>query len=249
MNENLTKILSRLQLTDSENTTKSILLTYEQKGNCIVHFLYFANIILNKLDKEDVSSVKKESFLQALNQSDFLLPDGIALRLLYKKYFRKDVPNLNGTDFLPYFLSHIPPGKKAEIFLYGGTPSVSLKSAAHIASTFGHPVIFAQGGFSEFDWDEMSIRREDTIRIFLVGRGSPLQEIWTEQNRQKIEAMQCLVFTVGGLLDFWSGTEKRAPIWMRTLKIEWFYRAISNPKKNLKKTLVSLRLLEFLIQK
>jgi exopolysaccharide biosynthesis WecB/TagA/CpsF family protein len=83
----------------------------------------------------------------------------------------------------------------------------------------------------------------------LVGRGSPIQEIWTENNRVKIQEMECLVFTVGGLLDFWAGIEKRAPVWMRTAKIEWLYRAISNPKKNLKKTLVSLQLLRYLISK
>lgn len=82
----------------------------------------------------------------------------------------------------------------------------------------------------------------------LIGRGSPLQEIWTEKNRDKIQEMGCLVFTVGGLLDFFAGTEKRAPGWMRSMNIEWFYRALSNPKKNLKKTLVSLQLLKFLIR-
>lgn len=82
----------------------------------------------------------------------------------------------------------------------------------------------------------------------LVGRGSPLQETWTEKNREHLRTHGCLVFTVGGLLDFFSGTEKRAPVWMRNIKIEWLYRALSNPKKNLKKTLVSLQLLKFLIR-
>lgn len=59
--------------------------------------------------------------------------------------------------------------------------------------------------------------------------------------------MECITFTVGGLLDFWSGTERRAPEWVRSLRMEWLYRAISNPRKNLKKTLVSLQLVKFLI--
>ena len=53
----------------------------------------------------------------------------------------------------------------------------------------------------------------------------------------------------GGLLDFWAGTEKRAPAWMRKMKMEWLYRALSNPKKNLRKTLVSFQLIRFLIEK
>lgn len=66
MNTHLTEILSKLSILDAENTTKDILKIYEEKGNCIIHFLYFANIILNKLNKENDISPKKEDFIQAL---------------------------------------------------------------------------------------------------------------------------------------------------------------------------------------
>lgn len=177
------------------------------------------------------------------------MPDGIALKLLYKKYFGKELPNLNGTDFLPYFLSNLPKDKKVEIFLYGATDEVVQKSATYITEIFDYLILSAQNGFGEFNWDEMQPKQKGIIRILLIGRGSPLQEIWVEKNRKKIEEMGCLVFTVGGLLDFWSGAEKRAPEWIRKLKIEWLYRALSHPKKNFRKTLVSLRLLQFLIKK
>ncbi len=144
MNKNLLKILSTLTLSDPENTTKNILETYEKKGSCIVHFLYFANIILNKLDKEEVKTEKKQKLEQALLSSDFLLPDGIALRLLYKKHFGKEIPNLNGTDFLPYFLSSIPKDKKTELFLYGATEEVIQKAKEHAEKTFGLRVVSAE---------------------------------------------------------------------------------------------------------
>ncbi|MFA6090965.1 MAG: WecB/TagA/CpsF family glycosyltransferase [Candidatus Gracilibacteria bacterium] len=249
MNKNLTQILEKLSLSDAENTMQDILRIYAEKNICIVHFLYFANIILNKLDEENTHSSQKKAFIQALLDGDFLLPDGIALKLLYEKYFKKELPNLNGTDFLPYFFSHIPKDKKVEIFLYGASPEVIGKTVEYIKESFNFPVISAQHGFQEFDWSKMSSKEKGIIRILLVGRGSPLQEIWGENNKEKIKANECLVFTVGGLLDFWSGTEKRAPEWMRKCKIEWLYRALSNPKKNLKKTLVSLKLLQFLIKK
>lgn len=248
MHQNLFRILSNLTRTNAEDTTKNILQTYLEKRSCIVHFLYFATIILNQLDQEKYPQ-KKEAFLGALRSGDFLLPDGVALQLLYKKHFGKELPNLNGTDFLPYFLRHLPENAKAEVLLYGGSEAVAQKSATHIAETFGYPILSTQHGFQEFDWDYVHPKQEGIIRILLVGRGSPLQETWVEANKQKIESMQCLVFTVGGLLDFWSGAEKRAPDWMRSMRIEWLYRAISNPQKNLRKTLVSLQLVKFLIKK
>ncbi len=248
MNKNLSLLLSKLVDTNFEKTTENILHTYETKKKCLVHFLYFATLVLNKLDQETFDATQK-NFVHAWEMADFLLPDGIALRILCKKYLNKDLPNLNWTDFVPYFLSHIPHDQQVDIILYGWTEEVLKKSAAYVVSTFGHRVIYAQHGFQEFDWSHISKKTEGTIRILLVGRGSPRQEIWTENNRSQIESMECLVFTVGGLLDFWSWAEKRAPAWMRTMKIEWLYRALSNPKKNLKKTLVSLKLMKFLIQK
>lgn len=247
MNTDLAIILPKLNLLGEENTTKKIQEIYEKKESCIVHFLYFANILLNKLDREYDDSPKKQAFIAALTKWDFLLPDGIALKLLYKKYFRKDLPNLNGTDFLPYFLSNLSKWKKVEIIVYGGTEEVVKKSVDFITKSFMHRVSYAVNGFTHFDWTQIPPRENNVIRILLVGRWSPLQELWTEENRQQIEAMKCLVFTVGGLLDFWAWTEKRAPKWARNLKIEWLYRALSHPKKNLKKTLVSLKLMKFLI--
>jgi len=249
MNHNLSLILSNLALTNAEQTTKNILWIYQEKGWCFVHFLYFATIVLTELDQEKSYSMQKIAFMAALRMGDFLLPDGIALKLLCKKYINKELPNLNGTDFLPYFLSHIPWDEKVEILLYWWHDVVVQKAAQHITSSFGHSVVSAQNGFVEFDWSSISKKEEDTIRILLIGRGSPRQEIWAENHRSKIESMECLVFSVGGLLDFWSGSEKRAPNWMRRFKIEWLYRAISHPRKNLKKTLVSLKLVRFLIQK
>lgn len=136
MNKNLTKILERLSLSDAENTTKDILRIYEKKGICVVHFLYFANIILNKLDTENTPSSQKEAFIQALFSGDFLLPDGIALSLLYKKHFQKELSNLNGTDFLPYFFFNIPKIEKVEILLYGASNEVVAQVKPYIIETF-----------------------------------------------------------------------------------------------------------------
>jgi exopolysaccharide biosynthesis WecB/TagA/CpsF family protein len=49
-----------------------------------------------------------------------------------------------------------------------------------------------------------------------------------------------LAFSQGGTFDFWAGTEKRAPKIFLKLKLEWFWRLITNPKKNFKKVYYSL---------
>ena len=40
---------------------------------------------------------------------------------------------------------------------------------------------------------------------------------------------------VGGLFDFYSGQNKRAPLWMREAGLEWVYRLILEPRRMLKR--------------
>ncbi len=34
---------------------------------------------------------------------------------------------------------------------------------------------------------------------------------------------------VGGSLDFIAGVQQRAPVWVRRLNLEWFYRLVTQP--------------------
>jgi UDP-N-acetyl-D-mannosaminuronic acid transferase (WecB/TagA/CpsF family) len=124
MYKNLKNILKTLTLSNNNDTAEAITHTYKNKGFCIVHFLYFATIVLNKLDIK-ILPENGNIFTQSLISGDFLLPDGIALQVLYRKYFKQEIPNLNGTDFLSYFLSNLSKNKNVEIYLYGGTNDVA----------------------------------------------------------------------------------------------------------------------------
>lgn len=62
------------------------------------------------------------------------------------------------------------------------------------------------------------------------------------------ENTRVIAFGVGGLFDFWGGREKRAPRIMKFFALEWLWRAITHPKKNLKKTLVSLKVFWYLLK-
>lgn len=66
MNILLSPMLQKLSLSGREDVTKDILARYTENGYTIVHFLYFATIILNKLDRENDASEKKAAFMQAL---------------------------------------------------------------------------------------------------------------------------------------------------------------------------------------
>jgi alpha-1,3-mannosyltransferase len=63
--------------------------------------------------------------------------------------------------------------------------------------------------------------------VVLVAMGNPRQEMWLAEN---LEATGCrLGFAVGALFDFLAGDVSRAPIWMRSTRLEWIYRLLREP--------------------
>ena len=70
---------------------------------------------------------------------------------------------------------------------------------------------------------------ESGANIVFVGLGSPKQEKWIYENKDKITAN--VIMGVGGSIDVFSGNVKRAPKIIRKLGLEWMYRMIKDPKR------------------
>ncbi|KEF41849.1 MAG: glycosyl transferase [Cyanobium sp. CACIAM 14] len=64
--------------------------------------------------------------------------------------------------------------------------------------------------------------------LVLVALGVPRQETWIQGLPQPRTG---LWMGVGGSFDVWAGVKKRAPAWMRTLRIEWLYRLVKEPTR------------------
>ena len=66
--------------------------------------------------------------------------------------------------------------------------------------------------------------------ILYVCLGAPAQEIWVYENREKLSFVK-LVACLGGSLDIYAGTVKRAPALFVKLKLEWFWRLLKQPTR------------------
>jgi UDP-N-acetyl-D-mannosaminuronic acid transferase (WecB/TagA/CpsF family) len=82
-----------------------------------------------------------------------------------------------------------------------------------------------------------------------VGRSTPtipLQELRTLRNYQKIKQGWLVVMNVWGFFERWSGGQKRAPLWVRKIKLERLWRLITQPKRNFKKVVNSLKIIPYI---
>lgn len=151
----------------------------------------------------------------------------IASRVLHGSAFPE---NLNGTDFMPYFLRNTR--HVLRIFILGGHAEVIQRVFDEFRRLAPqHQYVGSHHGF--FRTNEIPaivdlIKRAQTD-VLLVALGTPLQELWLADH---FSATQCrLAFCVGGLLDFVSGAKPRAPVWLRRMRLEWIFRLMLEPRR------------------
>ncbi|MCX6791796.1 MAG: WecB/TagA/CpsF family glycosyltransferase, partial [Candidatus Gottesmanbacteria bacterium] len=77
-----------------------------------------------------------------------------------------------------------------------------------------------------FDRLARRIVREGT-KIVFVALGPPKQEYFIERLSRELHGV--ILMSVGGSLDIISGRLPRAPVWMRNIGLEWFWRLILEP--------------------
>ena len=81
------------------------------------------------------------------------------------------------------------------------------------------------------------IEREGPFRFCFLAIGSPQQELIANYLHARGVA-QGLALCVGASLNFVTGVEKRAPLWMQRLSLEWLHRLIQNPTRMARRYLV-----------
>ncbi|MGY6634428.1 MAG: WecB/TagA/CpsF family glycosyltransferase [Alkalilacustris sp.] len=66
-------------------------------------------------------------------------------------------------------------------------------------------------------------------RLVLMALGAPKQEILVARATARLD--QVGFVSVGAGIDFVAGTQRRAPVWMRRLAVEWLWRLLGNPAR------------------
>lgn len=267
------KILNTIFQWTADQACEHILGLYNRKGFCVVDYLYFANVSGKKLFKTHGLWYPIEDFREALLadyksmnihwiyrlyqeailDADMVLMDGIAFQIYYFLAKKKRLDNLNWTDFCPYFLEYVQKkdtDKKVNIILYWTYSHILEKTITFLMNKW-YNVIYAQDGYVNLDWENVELAlkwKQQDINILLNARSTPdypIQELWTFANKQKIKEHKFIVMNQWGTFDFWVGEQKRAPKAIRYLKLEWLWRLVLTPKRQIKKTLDSLALFKY----
>lgn len=172
---------------------------------------------------------KDRHFRAILNQADYLLNDGIGIKLGAKIWGVRIRENLNGTDLIPLILSVCEQTGKS-IFMLGSTDQNVGAAVNRLRDDF--PKLKIAGyhhGYFRSDRAMVETINRSHCDVLLVGLGMPLQEKFIADHNKELA---CTVrVAVGGFIDFASGNVPRAPKLMRRLNLEWLFRMAVEPRR------------------
>lgn len=176
-----------------------------------------------------VAAYGDPAFRQDLNRSDLNVADGVGLMFAARWLGNPLQERVTGSDGIYRLAAHCA-HRGYRLYLLGAAPGVADAVAERL--TMQNPELEVAGTYAgsprrdeEDDIiEQVRARKPD---LLLVAYGVPDEEKWIARNRSRLGVP--VMVGVGGSFDFVAGLTKRAPVWMRRVGLEWFYRLIREP--------------------
>ncbi len=166
-----------------------------------------------------------------LNRADMCTADGIGVVYASKIVKNPLGQRAAGYDIACALLQKLG-GRGGSVYLFGAKPGVAEAAGREMAARYpGLQIAGCADGYFDGEKEQAIIADINYQRpdVLLVCLGAPKQERWIDQNRDKITAKVCM--GLGGSLDVFAGTVKRAPVLFQKLGLEWLYRLCKEPRR------------------
>jgi len=181
-----------------------------------------------------------------LIDADLVLADGFPIVKLAPFFGPSLKERVTGSDLTP-LLAKRAAKEGLRIYGLGSADGVARKAMEILKSR--HPDLKVAGAYSPpfaplLEMDHRSIlRRLEHARpdILFVALGEPKQDKFISMHVRGWNVP--VAIGVGGSLDFITGKQKRAPVWLQNLHLEWFWRMCFDPKRFFSRYLANIRFL------
>ena len=188
-----------------------------------------ASIVVTPNAEIGYEALHDAQFRALLNGADLVLPDGAGVVLASKLLKTPLKQKVAGVDFADRLLS-ILEKTGGGLFLLGSKPGIAELAAQKM--TGKHPKLRICGMNDGYFKDEAPVIEKINAAkpdVLFVCLGAPKQEIFMKTHLKELHVK--LMIGLGGSLDSFAGTVKRAPNWMIRCNLEWLYRLIKEPKR------------------
>ena len=170
-----------------------------------------------------------ENMRTLLNSAELMLPDGAGVVLASKILKTPLKQKVAGVDFADGLLGVLETTGQS-LYLLGSKPGIGELAAQKMMQK--HPRLRIAGIADGYFQDEAPVIDKINASgadVLFVCLGAPKQEQFMARHQKALHVK--LMAGLGGTLDSFAGTVKRAPKWMIRLNLEWLYRLIKELKR------------------
>jgi N-acetylglucosaminyldiphosphoundecaprenol N-acetyl-beta-D-mannosaminyltransferase len=208
-------------------------------------YVCFANVHMT------IEAHKDARFQADVNNASLVLADGKPVAVAVKLLYGKRQERIAGMDFMPALLQKAHE-QQARVFLYGSTQEVldelqqKMRAdypGAQLAGAITPPFRTLTAAETAAHIDQINA---SGAHIVLVSLGCPKQEKWMAAHSAYIHAV---LLGVGGAFAVTAGLQKRSPVWMQRLGLEWLHRLMQEPRRLFKRYFMTNTQFIFLLVK
>ncbi len=179
-------------------------------------------------------AAKDPEFKKLLLHADQIHADGMPMVMLSRYVSKEPLSERVATTDLVHAVAKEAEKKGVTFYFLGARADIN-KNAVERMKTFYPKLQFAGAshGYFTSDEDEKAVIEEiNRVQpdILWIGLGVPGEQKFVARNIDKLHGVG-VIKTSGGLFDFLSGKNSRAPEWMQNLGLEWLYRTFLEPRR------------------
>lgn len=204
--------------------------------------------LINTINAHSYNTAQKdEAFAEALNNGDYLIPDGTSIVMACRWLKAKSQPKerIAGWDLFSFEMNALErksetlkviSDKCLKVMFMGSSEKVLSLIRKQAATDYPNLEVVTYSPpykpeFSDEDNKAMIQAINDANPDLLwIGMTAPKQEKWTYKHWNELN-IHCHCGTIGAVFDFYAGTVKRAPLWWQQHSLEWFYRLLMEPRR------------------
>lgn len=179
------------------------------------------------------------AFREAYDCARLRLCDGAPLLALARLCGRRLPGRVTGADLL-FDVCERAARLDLRVFVAGGSPQVLVAGLAALRARYPGLQISGASPPPGFEGTEHEVALKDSLRaaapdVVMVCFGAPRSEVWAAR---QLDEQPAAYLCVGAAIDFAAGAQRRAPLWMQRVGIEWLHRLAREPRRLWRRYLV-----------
>ncbi len=191
-----------------------------------------------------------KQFGDVIRNASLVTPDGKPICWALKLMHNTTQDRVAGMDLLPDLLTEAV-REKLPVFFYGGSTKQLEATRSFLSQHYpGLEYSLYSPPFRPLTVEEddkiVERIRSSRARLIFAVLGCPKQEKWMASMNGRINGV---MVGIGGALPVMVGLKPRAPSWMQSAGLEWFYRLAQEPRRLFKRYAVTNSLFLFFLAK